>query len=506
MAAESNILIVSDLHFGEELLPGASVERRRAIELGVGAFREFLRHHAMRRRDGRPWRLVIAGDLFDFMSVVVAGHRERPAKTRDERIYGLGRSAKTGVLRMREICEHHRPLLADLAKFAAAGHHIDIIVGNHDVELLAPEVAAELLAHIATAARAGSSPSATGGVEGLMARIAIVPWFVYIPGVAWIEHGHVYDEGCSFEFNLAPMDPKDGNLIFNADYAAVRYLGMAVPEIDPHGIESWGFWGYMQYTMGAGLRSGSRIWIAYARFVAALFRARRLHRSLKRRDRRRRQHRARLAEVAEAGGISLETAGAIDRLSRAPLTASSRRLSRLLMLDRFGLILGVAFAVILLLVLLPVLWALLGIVVTIGVAMGISYWLGHHMVTSQLPMRSIPTRIRKRVEAPVVVFGHTHDPRWQPLRAGGLYVNAGTWLPATRPGLRRSFTHVLIQPRAGKYPAVELRQWREGGSQPFDARADLGAGVTTIPGFSFDDEGVVELEPAVTRRRRSDKR
>jgi hypothetical protein len=100
------------------------------------------------------------------------------------------------------------------------------------------------------------------------------------------------------------------------------------------------------------------------------------------------------------------------------------------------------------------------------------------MVTSQLPMRAVPQRLRKLVDAPVVVFGHTHDPRWQKLRSGGLYVNAGTWLPATRPGLRRSFTFVLIQPAANGPPSVELRQWREGVSQAFDAGANIGAGVS----------------------------
>jgi UDP-2,3-diacylglucosamine pyrophosphatase LpxH len=483
-----NILVVSDLHFGEELLPGASAERARAIELGGNAFREFLRHHTVRRHDGRPWRLVIAGDLFDFMSVVIPGNKERPAKTRDERIYGLPRSVKTGVLRMRAICERHRPLLADLARFAAAGHQVDIVVGNHDVELLAPEVAAELHAHLAMAHRASSPVLDPAKVETALSRIRVVPWFVYVPGVAWIEHGHVYDEGCSFEFNLAPMDPKDGNLIFNADYAAVRYLGQASPEIDPHGIESWGFWGYMQYTIGLGLRASTRIWGAYARFVASLFRARRLHHSQKRRDRRRREHRARLVDVARTGGITPEAAGAIDRLSRAPLTASVRRLGRLLMLDRFGLILGILVALIVVFAALPLPWSLVGAAAVIGGGIGISHWLGTHLVTSQLPMRAIPQRIRKHVDAPVVVFGHTHDPRWQPLRAGGLYVNAGTWLPATRPGLRRSFTHVMIQPRDSNAPIVELRQWREGGSQPFDARADLGAGVHTLPGISLDDE------------------
>ena len=87
-------------------------------------------------------------------------------------------------------------LLADMARFAAAGHTIDIIVGNHDVELLAPEVVRRARSPHPRRGRQRRSPPA---------RIRVVPWFVYVPGIAWIEHGHVYDEGCSFEFNLAPM-------------------------------------------------------------------------------------------------------------------------------------------------------------------------------------------------------------------------------------------------------------------------------------------------------------
>ena len=486
MAELINILVVSDLHFGEELLPGASLERRRAIELGATAFRDFLRYFAQRRRDGRPWQLVIAGDLFDFMSVRVNPTRERPAKTADERLFGLPRSVKTGVERMKAICEAPagRSVLVELARFATIGNRIDIVVGNHDVELLAPEVAGELQRQLALA----------GADERALGRIRVVPWFVYVPGVAWIEHGHVYDEGCSFEFNLSPMDPKDGNLIFNADYAAVRYLGATVPEIDPHGVESWSFWGYLHYAMSQGLRPAGRLWLAYARFVGSLFRARRLHHSIKRRDRRRREHRARLAEVASQGGISVDKLQAIDRLSRAPLTASMRRLGRLLMLDRFGLILGVAFVVLLLLVLAPLIWALIGTGLAIAGAAGISRWLGTHMVTSQLPMRAIPQRLRKQVDAPVVVFGHTHDPRWQPLRSGGLYVNCGTWLPATKPGLRRSFTHVMIQPRLGAAPTVEMRQWREGASELFDTRANVGVGMHTLPGFTLDGDHTMPVE------------
>ena len=468
MPDAANILVVSDLHFGEELLPGATAERRRAIDLGAEAFRDFLRYHAVRRIDGRPWRLVIAGDLFDFMSVVVPSTRELPARSHDERRFGLSRGIRAGVTRMARICENHKPLLAEMVRFAAAGHSIDIVVGNHDIELLDPGTVAELERHL----------RAAGADDRAIARIRVQPWFVYVPGVAWIEHGHVYDEGCSFEFNLAPCDPKDGKLVYNADYAATRYLAASVPEIDPHGIEEWSFWGYLRFGWDQGARSFGRLLLAYARFSWSLIAARALHQSFRRRDRRRRAHRERLASVAAEGGLPLDTARSIDRLARTPLTVSWRRLGRMLQLDRFANLIVTALAILVMLIALPLPFALLGSAGAVLIAHGVQRWLGKHLVTSQLPMRAVPQRLRKLVDAPAVVFGHTHDPRWQPLRGGGVYVNCGTWLPATRPGLRRCFTHVLIQPRAGVLPLVELRQWREGGSQPFDASADLGAGVT----------------------------
>src|SRR5690349_11187177 len=125
MSEVANILVVSDLHFGEELLPGASLERREAVELGARAFCEFLRYQAQRRLGGRPWRLVIAGDLFDFMSVVVTPTREQPARNSDERRLGLGRGTKAGVRRLADICAAQQPVLVELVKFAAAGHRID---------------------------------------------------------------------------------------------------------------------------------------------------------------------------------------------------------------------------------------------------------------------------------------------------------------------------------------------------------------------------------------------
>jgi UDP-2,3-diacylglucosamine pyrophosphatase LpxH len=472
VAEPANLLVVSDLHFGEELLPGAAEERCEAVALGGEAFCAFLRYQAVRRIGGRPWRLIIAGDLFDFMSVVIPGTPELPARTADERRHGLGRGSPAAVARMAAILAKHRPLLENLGKFAAAGHQIDIIVGNHDVELLEAPVEDELRRQL----------RAAGADDKALARIRVVPWFVYVPGVAWIEHGHVYDEGCSFEFNLAPNDPKDGRLIFNADYAAIRYLGMASPEIDPHGIEEWSFGGFLRYAAGQGWRSFLRLITAYIRFMWALLAANVMHKSPGRRAARRRLHRERVEREAAVGGLPIETARAIDRLARAPLTMSWRRLGRLLVLDKWLMIAGTGLVSFVLWLVAPFWVAMFALVACATATVIAQIRLGKHMVTSQLPMRAVPRRLRELVDAPVVVFGHTHDPRWQPIRDGGLYVNCGTWLPALRPGLRRSFTHVLVQPRVQGKPIVELRQWREGASLPFDDRADIGAGVTN-PGI-----------------------
>jgi UDP-2,3-diacylglucosamine pyrophosphatase LpxH len=472
VAETANLLVVSDLHFGEELLPGAAEERCEAVSLGAAAFCAFLRYQSVRRIGGRPWRLVVAGDLFDFMSVVIPGSATLPAKTPDERRHGIGRGARAGVARLEAICAVHRPLLEGLVKFAAAGHTIDIVVGNHDVELLEPDVIAAFHRQLELH---GADPKTS-------ARIRVVPWFVYVPGVAWIEHGHVYDEGCSYEFNMCPNDPRDGKLIINADYAAIRYLGAASPELDPHGIEEWSFAGFLRYAAGQGWRSFFRLLLAYVRFMWALVVANILHKSHSRRAARRRVHRERVEAAAAAAGIPVDTARAIDRLSRAPLTVSWRRLGRLLVLDKWGMIFGTALISFVLWLFTPFWVAMLGLVVLTAATVIAQLGLGKHLVTSQLPMRAVPRRLRELVDAPVVVFGHTHDPRWQPIRGGGLYVNCGTWLPALRPGLRRSFTHVLVQPRPGGKPSVELRQWRDGASLPFDDRADIGAGVTN-PGI-----------------------
>jgi hypothetical protein len=74
-----NLLIVSDLHLSE----GFSIHEGKFSRLedffSDQPFADFLAHHRDNREEDRPWRLIIAGDLFDFLQVTAV-----PAATPDK--------------------------------------------------------------------------------------------------------------------------------------------------------------------------------------------------------------------------------------------------------------------------------------------------------------------------------------------------------------------------------------------------------------------------------------
>jgi UDP-2,3-diacylglucosamine pyrophosphatase LpxH len=455
-------LVVSDLHLGEDLLPGASEENKSAVAMAGTAFCEFLRHHARFRVDGRPWRLVINGDLFDFMSVRVDEVPLRPGEASHS--LGAGRREDASIVRMRVMGARYRSVFAQMMRFAGAGHRIEIIIGNHDQELMWPSVWAELQKALVAACPTGVDADAA------LARIGLHRWFIHEPGVAWIEHGHQYDDACAFEFNLASTDPRTAELVTNVDYAALRYISAAAPDVDTHGTEEWSFGGYLRFVSSRGPAALAHYVASYARFVRALFAARRVHRSIRVRRERAGIHDRALDQLSASTGVPRRTLDRVDRLARSPMTRSTRRLMRMLRLDRMLLLLGTLVVALVALVALPT-WA--GVIAA-AVAAAAGYKTAELIgppPAVQAAMTYVPRQIAAIVDVPVVVFGHTHEPLNMPLGDGARYLNAGTWLPAIRPGLLRSFTHVAIL-RDADGARCELRQWKNGASRPYVERRD----------------------------------
>jgi len=69
-----NLLIVSDLHLSEGLNPETAKFSNLEDFLFDDAFARFLRYHEEAKEQpdfgGRPWTLILNGDLLDFLQVV----------------------------------------------------------------------------------------------------------------------------------------------------------------------------------------------------------------------------------------------------------------------------------------------------------------------------------------------------------------------------------------------------------------------------------------------------
>ena len=134
-----NLLVLSDVHLGSDLIqhcrPGAplrsaaSSRRDRDLAALLDWYRE-------RPAGELPWKLVIAGDLVDFvvMSVSAAAAEILTAPNEDEQSHGLGGAVDHTLAKLRRVAAHHGDVFAALARFVAAGNTLVVVRGNHDVD------------------------------------------------------------------------------------------------------------------------------------------------------------------------------------------------------------------------------------------------------------------------------------------------------------------------------------------------------------------------------------
>ncbi len=440
-----DLLVVSDLHLGEDL--GARSVRTERLEAALVGF---LDHHAT---DGRSWRLVIDGDMLDLVGAVVlpADAGMLAGLHPDDHVYGLGGQSATAAYKMERVVERHEGVFRALGRFLAAGNPVSIVIGNHDAELHwepVQEVMRQALHRYAREA---------GATDEQARDLTFHPWFFLEEGVAWIEHGHQYDPYCSFEEVLAPatdeveIDPNLGALL-------PRYVGTRM--VDPvHDLWGLGFVDYLRFWFRQGADRIVAILLAYLdvfRRMAEHWRSRMPERVAARTA----KARARLRAVARWARVPEERLLAMRALTPAPIQVELGRIVRALHLDRLSLlVIGPALP---LLVLLFVPWSAqpLAHVLVLAVLVG---WLaaalvGREPVDPSETMRLVSVRIRAVMGVPIVVMGHTHLPTVDRDGYGGAYINTGAWVDADP---AKAFTHLRIEHTASGIRA-RLCQWRDG--------------------------------------------
>lgn len=189
-----DLVLVSDLHVG------AGYDRARGMWDAAEAFfydRSFSAFvdHLLTRADEerRSWRLVLLGDVFDFRLVDI------PPPSRSAVLANSGASA---ISKLDQMASGHPDFFAGLRRFLAAGFPIDVVSGNHDVDLVRPAVRTRLRELLGT-----------GGGEGDGGGVRFHPWIYYVPGVLYAEHGHQHAALSAFTRVVAPYLPGDPETI-----------------------------------------------------------------------------------------------------------------------------------------------------------------------------------------------------------------------------------------------------------------------------------------------------
>jgi UDP-2,3-diacylglucosamine pyrophosphatase LpxH len=480
--ASHNLLIISDLHLGEDLKPASKSGYLRHVPMLERELESFLEHYRKFRRDGRPWELIVNGDMVDFLSVCLFPEKGEPSSELDpeDHVWGLGTGPVAANAKMLRVLERHPGVFRALARFIGAGNRLGIVVGNHDVEFHWPGVqetfrqgVAKLWSELPRARRAGA-PSA----EEIAAAISFHPWFYYREDLVWVEHGHQYDTYCSFDHFLEPVEPDRDKVMMSLGGAAYRYVSNHVAGADPHQQEDWNALGYVRFSIGLGLRGLWRMARGYLGFVLRCLSVWRLLASPKLQAAiaaRGEGHRRRMRELAEKFRIKEDILVTLDNLRQRPVFTQLTRLVMAVMLDRLALAVLTSLLAVVAILALPSPWSL----AVVGGLFGVAYTVAQALsrargdTSPEEHMKAVPQKIREHVRAPFVVFGHSHHPVALPLSGGGWYFNTGTWVATEKPGLLRSFTHLVIRDGVGG-PRAALCQWRDGRSLAFAPEARAG--------------------------------
>jgi UDP-2,3-diacylglucosamine pyrophosphatase LpxH len=465
---ELNYILFSDVHLGADLVqhvrPHASERHTTptATDRDLAAMLDWYREH---RDPQRPWCLVIAGDLVDFIGMSIAPLPDHPMLTAlndEERMHGLGSAPDHAATKMRAVAARHGLVFDGLARFVAEGHRLVLIRGNHDMDFHWEDAReAFVQAVIERIPTVADNAEARAQVE---ARIEFCPWFYYVEGLLYVEHGHQFDAVCNYPHLLAPLQAADpSRLHWSLSDWLLRSVARPTPGLGTEGHEKRGIRDYVRFAWSLGVLGALRLGHRYFRaLVTALRTCRRVLHSSARALRE--EHERGMTRVAHAMRVGLEPVKALAALWPRPVASGWLGILRNAFLDRLGAGALVCLALpILLLLGLPLGWVLS---VTAGLLLGmVGLWVWSARqrvrdVDAASALRRAAGRIAELFPARFVVMGHTHKPVFERLTDAATYVNLGNWAVDDLDGAAQEAprTHLVLRWIDGQ-PQAEFRRW-----------------------------------------------
>lgn len=425
----ANLLLMSDLHLGEGCKDHSRIEYLKRSNSLDDELCRFLDHHTHHRLNERPWRLILAGDLLDFLQVTIVPQ----GADEQARRFGLGTTEAESTWKMARLMERHRPAFVYLAAFIGAGNQVDIVQGNHDEELFWPEVQRTLVEGLKQIYFGGEA-APEGGPEAFEDRVRFHPWCLHIPKVLYVEHGHRFDPYCATPPQLCPLRPGDeAELVQPLSGLAIRYFANLERGFSTHDKEHWGLREYSAYYRSKGWGHLIDVWHRYTHFIRETVTYYR-------------DHGSHSSDAALAGhALAMELVAAEEQIDKTDLEAIDALGAASVIQDAFGIYAGVGMAewtaiigtllVGLILLLTSAPWWLELAIFAAAAAAGVNwvrYARGRFPLKAPIFLNNAAEAIGARLKVAVVAMGHTHKPlrRRQAFDHRAFYVNTGSFLPS----------------------------------------------------------------------------
>ena len=483
-----NLLVVSDLHLCEGFDPRSGKMSRTEDFLFDGAFARFLDYHErvkhQPRFEGRPWLLVLAGDLFEFLQVVALpreGRELRVVKGVDtydklrpnEREFGLGTTARESEWKLKRIARGHQPFFSALGRFIAHGNRVAVIKGNHDIDLYWPEVQDRFVIEVKRAYTRWRLATGEGEpitFEKVERAIDFYPWFFYESDHVYIEHGGQYDTANHFPDFISPTMPSDSKrLLLPWGSLFVRYLFNKVEDVHPFADNIKPMTRYMGWAIREN--PGKTFYLLATRgwvFLRAFFNVaeKEVERAIERA-----RHRADNESIDHCP-LPTEIVSQLQVLARRQVQRSEG--------IGFGAVLYNLPALIAVGLILASVWSLwqgdfgnAGLLLLGAAAAYVLRWvLKRHF---ESPFEHFLLRTARKIEqilapdhaVPYIVMGHDHQPALERLEEGW-YVNTGAWVPLydeDGPIAGREKLSFLRLPW-GNQGTPDLLHWNDGARAP----------------------------------------
>jgi UDP-2,3-diacylglucosamine pyrophosphatase LpxH len=474
----SNYLLFSDVHLGADLVQhtrpwtASRLLAAHRIDETLGSMLDHYREH---REDGRPWRVVIAGDFIDLVGMsisAVPGVTWRTPLSEDDQTHGLGSAEDHAAFKMHAVADRHDLLFRKLAAFVEAGHSLVFVRGNHDVEMYWD--AAQRAFLDALIKRSSFSIDDQARVDQFESRIEFQHWFFYVRGFLYVEHGHQYDATCAYHNVLAPRSPRDPRRIsYSFSDILLRYVVRPTRELSAEGHENDSMFDFIRLAFSLGLNGCAKLGYRFFSAVGRMVGSWRDHLS-EHASQIKAEHDRQMQQISNVFRLSGENLRAMTQLWATPVTSKFFTIFRTVFLDGLagGLMACAVFALLAVLKVLPWMWlppVLVALVVSIVVYMKLSKVLEPHAA-----LRLGAKRLAELVPARYVVMGHTHKPMMEVLSPATTYVNLGNWTNDTVDDQVSGApcTHLVIRHRDGGQPEARLCGW-DGQSGPHVLHRDV---------------------------------